>query len=103
MRVCASVLVCSLVLFSVVSLIMRKLFNVCLPVGMGRGCEAVIAEREKANEKGGEPDRHSCSCSSDTPVMTPTFPQPAPLHSTTFLRDLSTTVTSAVCVWRGGT
>lgn len=39
-----SVRVCSLVLFSVVSLIMRKLFNVCLPVEKeeGGGCETVI-------------------------------------------------------------
>ena len=55
--VCASVHVCSLVLFSVLSLIMRKLFNVCLPVGMGRGCETVIAERERERESGKEGGR----------------------------------------------
>lgn len=41
----------SLGLFSVVSLIMRKLFNVCLPVERGRECETVIAEREREREK----------------------------------------------------
>lgn len=38
--------VCSLGLFSVVSLIMRKPFNVCLPVERGRERETVIAEWE---------------------------------------------------------
>ncbi len=50
-RVCACMGVCVCVLsfglFSVVSLIMRKLFNVCLPVERGRECETVIAERER--------------------------------------------------------
>lgn len=45
-RACVCVCVCSLGRFSVVSLIMRKLFNVCLPVERGRERETVIAERE---------------------------------------------------------
>lgn len=40
-------------LFSVVSLIMRKLFNVCLPVERGRECETVIAESERKNLREG--------------------------------------------------
>lgn len=53
MQECLCVSVCSLGLFSVVSLIMRKLFNVCLPVERGRECETVIAERVRGKSKGG--------------------------------------------------
>ena len=108
---CVCVCVCSLGLFSVVSLIMRKLFNVCLPVERGRECETVIAERESEREIWGrEPDRHSCSCSVISLMMTPIFASRSigaggylrsSVHSrcsSARLRDLST----SVCRWRGG-
>lgn len=52
MCVPARVFVCSLGLFSVVSLIIRKVFNVFLPVERGREYETVIAEIVGEKSKG---------------------------------------------------
>lgn len=95
----AGVCVCSLGLFSVVSLIMRKLFNVCLPVERrGEGSVKLLLQRGRGSEIWGrEPDRHSCSCSIISLIMTPTFRSLAPVPAPTLEHWLAGLVCARVC------